>query len=481
VLEHVKSAAPLKVGYLPTHRHGVFRSEVAVRQKERIERKLQQLGLEYVGLDWLNEPGLLYEPTDAEAVVERFRREGVDAVFAAHCDFGNEVPVGRVCKGLGKPILLWGPRDEAPGPDGTRDRDTQCGLFATSKLLRRLGLPFTYAPNCGLDDGVFARVLDVFLRAANVHRSVRGARIGQISTRPTPFTSTMCNESELLERFDVEVVPTPLPDITADVVPRADSGEVSEELAALRQRMDTGEVEERYVRRLLSLKLVLQEWAVQEKLDALAIHCWSALAVPLGIVPCAVNGLLAELGLPVACETDVNGAVTSLALQAAAMAENPVFFADLTIRHPENDNAELLWHCGPFPLALADAEAEPSLGGHWMRPGQQPGVGHFRIRGGDVTLGRFDGDNGEYRFFMGHAVGCKGPRTRGTYLWVQVENWPLWEERLIYGPYIHHIVGVHGKLAPPLYEGARYLGIEPEAVEPTGEQIRAYLRGQAEL
>ncbi|MFO7955729.1 MAG: L-fucose/L-arabinose isomerase family protein [Candidatus Brocadiia bacterium] len=481
MLDHVKAAAPLKLGYLPTHRYGVFETEVAAREKAHIEKRLQELDIDYVGIDWLNEEGLLYDPTDAEEVAERFRREGVDAVFAAHCDFGQEVAVGRVCKALRKPILLWGPRDEAPGPMGERERDTQCGLFATSKLLRRLNLPFTYVINCTLDAPLFERGMDVFLRAANVFRSVRGARIGQISTRPTPFTSTMCNESELLERFDVEVVPTPLPDLVADVVPRADSEQVTEEVERIEARMDTGAVGEDYVRRLASLKLVMQEWAEDQKLDALAIHCWDAIALPLGIVPCFLNGLLAEIGVPVACETDINGAVTSLALQAAARAETPIFFADLTIRHPENDNSELLWHCGPFPISLAAEGQRPALSGHYMRPGEQPGCGNFRIKGGDITLGRFDGDNGDYRFLMGHVRGCDGPETRGTYVWVEAENWPLWEERLIYGPYIHHIVGIHGKLVPALYEGMKYLGIPTDLVEPDERQVQAYLRGQKEL
>ncbi len=477
MLNHVKAAAPMKLGFLPTHRYGVFETEAAERQKQRIEERLKDLGLAYVGLDWLNEHGLLYEPTDAAAVVERFRSEGVDAVFAAHCDFGQEVAVGRVCSALGKPVLLWGPRDEAPAADGSRERDTQCGLFATSKLLRRRDVPFSYIINCRPGEDLFERGMDVFLRAANVFRSVRGARIGQISTRPTPFTSTMCNESELLERFGIELVPTPLPDLTGDVEPRADSRQVEDEVEELRRRVSLADVPEEDVRKLLSLKLVLQEWAEEERLDALAIHCWDALAVPLGIVPCLANGLLAEVGLPVACETDVHGAVSLLALQAAARAESPVFLADLTIRHPENDNAELLWHCGPFPVGLAAEGEEPSLGGHWMRPAEQTGVGHFRVKGGDVTLGRFDGDHGRYSFFMGHAAGCEGPPTRGTYLWVQVDNWPLWEEKLIYGPYIHHIGGVHGKLAPALYEGMRFLGVPVEAIEPSAEQIRAFLRG----
>ena len=150
MLEHVRSRRRLIVGYLPTHRRGVFSLEAARAQKAAIAGKLRELGVRFVDLEGVVEEGLLCDEAGARAAVDRFRAEGVDAVFAAHCDFGMEVPVGRVCKALGKPVLLWGPRDDAPAPDAQRERDTQCGLFATGKLLRRLRLPFTYVVNCRL-------------------------------------------------------------------------------------------------------------------------------------------------------------------------------------------------------------------------------------------------------------------------------------------------------------------------------------------
>ena len=58
--------------------------------------------------------------------------------------------------------------DERPEPDGTRLRDTQCGLFATGKVLRRFGVPFTYMTNCRLEDPVFERGLRDFMAVCNV-------------------------------------------------------------------------------------------------------------------------------------------------------------------------------------------------------------------------------------------------------------------------------------------------------------------------
>jgi hypothetical protein len=121
------------------------------------------------------------------------------------------------------------------------------------------------------------------------------------------------------------------------------------------------------------------------------------------------------------------------------------------------------------------------LGTHFVIPPHRPGTGNFAIRGGDVTVARFDGIGGEYSLLMGHGRGTEGPFTLGTYLWMEVPDWPLWEERIVRGPYIHHVAGIHGRFAPALYEATRYIpGLKPDPVQPTADEIGAYLRGGKE-
>jgi hypothetical protein len=157
-------------------------------------------------------------------------------------------------------------------------------------------------------------------------------------------------------------------------------------------------------------------------------------------------------------------------LQASMRGATPAFFADLTIRHPDKPNVELLWHCGNFPHSLAkhpeDAVVEAQFGG------KCPAAGRWEIKGGDVTLCKMDGAHGDYSLLMGHCKGIEGPATVGTYLWAEFKDWPKWEHRFIYGPYIHHVAGIHGKVAPVLYEACKYIpGLIPDAVEPTAEEI----------
>ena len=86
-------------------------------------------------------------------------------------------------------------------------------------------------------------------------------------------------------------------------------------------------------------------------------------------MPCAVNALLNDEGIPVVCETDIHGAITSLMVEAAGMGESRSFFADWTIRHPDNPNGELLQHCGPWPISIAKGKAKLTYPLAFIHPG----------------------------------------------------------------------------------------------------------------
>ncbi|RJP64688.1 MAG: fucose isomerase [Candidatus Abyssobacteria bacterium SURF_17] len=468
-----------RLGYAPTRRV-TFSKEEAGRYRKLILKAIKGFGVEVVDINWLNDEGLLFDIRQADEVAKRFRHEFVDAVFVPHCNFGTEEAVGRLGKKLGLPLLLWGPRDDAPGPDGLRLRDTQCGLFATSKVLRRMNVPFTYIVNSRLDEPVFERGFKNFVAAASAANAFKNMRIGQVAPRPKAFWTMMCNEGELLERFGLEVVPITLSEIVERVKAKVANSRkaIVSKVRSLKTAVDTTDCSEESLQAMVGLKLVLQEWAEEEGLRAIALQCWTAMQDALGVVPCFINGLLTSEGLPVTCETDVHGAATAILLQALALDERPIFFADLTIRHPKRDNAELLWHCGNFPLALKDAKS-PTLACHYIMEGNYPGCGEFRLKEGPVTIARMDGDHGEYSLLMGEAKTVAGPLSRGTYVWVEVGDWPLWEERIIRGPYVHHVAAIYGQFASALYEACRYIpGLKPDAVEPTESEIQAWLRGR---
>ena len=464
--------ANVRIGYAPTRR-SIFSAPDAVKYRNLTAQKLRDMGVEFVDIDDINEEGLLYDEDDRLKIVEKFKREKVDGLLLAHCNFGTEYECARLAKDLNVPVLLWGPLDERPEPDGRRLRDTQCGLFATGKVLRRFRVPFTYLTNCRLSDPVFQRGVTDFLAVCNVVKTFRNIRILQIGPRPFDFWSTMCNEGELLEKFNIQLAPIPMPELTGEVnAAIKEKAEVEKVMAYCKENFEIN-VKDEELRNIAALKVAIRNLADKYGCNAGAIQCWNALQGELGIMPCAANSLLNEEGFPVVCETDIHGAITALMAEAAGMDESRSFFADWTVRHPDNDNGELLQHCGPWPVSCASCK--PAIG--YPLAFDHPGAVEAEAKHGELTICRFDGDDGEYSFLLGNARGIDGPYTKGTYLWIEVENWPRLEAKIVEGPYIHHCVGIHRDVVPALYEACKYIGVKADLYDDNEQEVLDKIHG----
>ena len=453
----MKNKLDVKLGFAPTRRN-LFSQQEALRYKNIVQSAVKKMYANMVDIDWLNEEGLLYNTGDADRVAQRFSEEGVDAIFVPHCNFGSEDAVAKLAKKVGKPVLLWGPRDDVPELDGMRLRDTQCGLFATGKVLRRYGVPFTYIENCRIDDAVFSFGISNFLAAAGAVKAFQNLRVGQIDTRPQSFMTMIVDEGMLLERFGIEVVPVNLQEIIDamnDALAKRPEFIVKEG-ERIRTRLSYSPAVDK-LEKMAALKLAIREWADREDLSAVAIQCWNALQDQTGIAPCYVNSELTEEFLPVSCETDIHGAITSVITQALGRWTSPIFFADVTVRHPENDNGELLWHCGSFPHTLKKPDTVSSVSPHYILDSARPGVNEWELKGGDITICRFDGDNGSYKLLGARGFGIDGPKTRGTYVWVEFPDLPALERKLVCGPYVHHVACIHANIIPALMEFVHYI------------------------
>ena len=336
------------LGFAPTRR-SIFSAPAAVEYANYTREKLRAMGVEFVDIDDISSDGLLHDDNDRVKIAKKFKAAGVDGLFFPHTNFGTEYEVARLAKEMGLPVLLWGPRDERPDENGVRLRDSQCGLFATGKVLRRFRVPFTYLCNCNLEDEAFERGVKLFLAVCNTVKAFRKTRILQIGPRPFDFWSTMCNEGELLEKFNIQLAPVPLAELTAEMKKaKAEGKHVRETIEYCRKNFKVS-VSDEQLENVAALKGAMRNLAEKYGCNAGCIQCWNALQDEIGIMPCAANSLLNEEGFPVACETDIHGAITSVLVEAAGMGVKRSFFADWTVRHPDNENGELLQHCGPWP------------------------------------------------------------------------------------------------------------------------------------
>ena len=289
------------------------------------------------------------------------------------------------------------------------------------------------------------------------------------------FWTMMVNEGELLEKFNIKIHPVTLAEVKdeMDAVEQNKKDEVIDYL----KKETIIEISDEALVKVAALKVAIKSIAKRYNCKAAAVQCWNAMQGVLGIFPCAANALLTDEKFPVACETDIHGAITSIIAQAASIEDNVTFFADWTVPHPTNNNAELLQHCGPWPISLM--EEKPRLGAPFAFNHSHPGSLHGKIKEGEMTILRFDGDNGEYSLLMGKAKTIPGPFNQGTYIWIEVDDLKKLEDKLVCGPYVHHCTGIYEDILPQVFEACKYIeGLTPDPYDCDNEVLKALVRGE---
>ena len=458
----------VKIGLAPmrrdvTPRPGIFNWEKAEERGARlvtyIKEHFTRENVDFVDLEGINPVGVMYCMEDAKKVVESFRKEAVDGVFIINCNFGNEEIAGYVARELGKPVLLWAPLDDVFEEDGTRYTDSQCGLFGTSRMLQRLHVPFSYIESCRVEDGIFAEGLEKFISVSCMVKNFRKMKIAQVGCRPKPFYSVIYNEGELMERFGIPVLPVNLAVVQDKYqrILREREEELQKGAELLASRYTVDDLTQPLLKKVYAFVLLYQEIFREYEVDAVSAECWTAMQLLMEAMPCTAYSVLADMGYIISCESDVLGAISMALLSCASQGKKLPFFGEFTVRHPENRNAELLWHCGPFAYSLKKEGTEAKLVNmrEWLQ-----------VKDGTYTIARMDQDNGSYRLLAGDFHTTEGPYTTGTYLWAEFDNLSKWEKKLVEGPYIHHMAEIEGSYVEVLKEFCKYVpGLTVDTVE----------------
>jgi L-fucose isomerase-like protein len=275
-------------------------------------------------------------------------------------------------------------------------------------------------------------------------------RIGQVGARPAPFFSVIWNEGELMEKFGIRIIPINFAVIEQRMksAPELYADEIAEYETYFRNNYKLDELTPKYIKPMATLPAMYKHLFEEFRLDVISAECWTATPVMFdGLAPCAVYGLLNDLGYMISCESDVHCALTMALLKCATLGSGKPLFGEFTVRHPENKNAELLWHCGPFPLSqkAPDSEARLVNQREW-----------FRGRDGEYTVARIDQESGNYMILPLVCHTTEGPQTHGTYIWGEFEDLQSVEDRIIDGPYIHHFVEMKGNFVKEIEEFCKY-------------------------
>jgi L-fucose isomerase-like protein len=238
----------------------------------------------------------------------------------------------------GVPVLLWA----RPG----METGSLCGAQQLGCYLRYLEYPFHHVFGSPGDSDTAGEAL-VFLRACALKSRLRRSKIGVAGVHVNGMTHTAPFEFALKKSIGPRVVQLYLPDIIKSAE-NQDHDRAAAIWSDFKGRAGSCLVPDETGAESMRMFLALKDIVAAHDLDAVTVGCYPQL---MGRV-CLAASLLADEGVPFACEGDVNGAAGQLILTLLSGA--PTHHTDWL--DPLEDGTVALTHCGSGSLSLAESK-----------------------------------------------------------------------------------------------------------------------------
>jgi len=397
-------------------------------------------------VSWETIPGLVISIEEAQAAAKKLGGADLDGLVIVSGTFHLGHLVLELRKINKVPILLWG-LDELPYNGGKIRLNSVCGVNLDASNLYK----------AGVDDyrAIVGPAIDEdWVDAIRVIAALRDAHLGILGYRAHGFFNLSVEDPAFYASTGALVDHYELSDVYGTEVPRE---AVAARESQLKSVFDVSALKAEQLSKVAELSAKLDAFCGKNKLDALAVRCWPEFARDFGVAPCAAMSLLQSEGRILACEGDLEGALSMLA-QKAVGAETPYLFDFSQVDLKEG--FALFWHCGVAPCNLWDGCSLRSLDTYFA--GGKGVTAGFVLKSGKLSIARIDTARGKRRLFVqrAEAVPMKKELT-GTYLKAVFDR-PVKEVLdLIIGKGIaHHASMVYGDYTRPLEIAAGLSGWE---------------------
>jgi L-fucose isomerase-like protein len=398
----------------------------------------------------------------------RAQRDQIDGVIVTLPNFGDERAIANALRyaDLDVPVLIHAFPDDVQRMGLADRRDSFCGKMSVCNNLRQYNIPFTLTSlhTVHPQSEVFRADLRRFAAVCRIVRGVRHARLGMMGARPAAFNTVRFSE-KLLERHGISVETIDLSEVLGRIEALADDdAAVLEKRAEIERYAQVAGVPDLSMLRMAKLGVVTDRWVSDQRLDATAIQCWTAIEEYFGVTPCTIMSMASNGLAPSACETDINGALAMLVLSLAS--GKPSALVDWNNNYSDDPDKAVVFHCSNLPKAvfvdeIAVVSSQDILAGS-VGLERSFGAIHARIQDNPFTYLRLTTDDfeGRIKAYLGEGEFTDDAlETFGGYGVVRV---PRFQELLAYiceNGYEHHVTINQTRVATPVNEALnKYLG-----------------------
>jgi len=426
--------------------------------------------------------------SDALKALAELNAAGCNALVVYLGNFGPEGPETMLAQKFTGPVMFVAAAEEATAGLASDRGDAYCGMLNASYNLGLRGVK-AYIPEYPV--GTPAEVADMIADFYPIARIVIGIRKLKIfAFGPRPFDFVACN-APIKPLFDlgVEIQENSELDLFAKFNERKNDPRIEKVVADMAAELGGGNKQSGILAKLAQLEITLEDWAENNigasEYIAFANKCWPAFQTQFGMVPCYVNSRLTGRGIPVACETDIYGALSEYILTCATTL--PPTLLDINNSVPRDmyeankaaigkylpTDLFMGFHCGNTPICLLEEGSEMKyqlIMKRLLEPDSDPDITRGTLEGvlksGDITLFRLQSTaDCELRSYIAQGEAIKmDPKSFGSIGVIGVSEMArFYRHVLIAKRYPHHAALGYGHIGKILYSALKLLGISDVA------------------
>ena len=297
-------------------------------------------------------PTVVENENDMLKALDEVNTAGCNALVVYLGNFGPESSETLLAKKFGGPVMFVAAAEEPCGDALIDNRgDAYCGMLNASYNLALRNIK-AYIPEypVGTPDEC-AKMISEFVPVARAILGLKDLKIISFGPRPQDFLA--CNAPiRQLYNMGIEIEENSELDLFESFNAHAGDERLSAVVADMEAELGKGNKMEGILPRLAQYELTLLDWAEahkgSRKYVVFANKCWPAFQTQFGFVP--VNSRLTKIGIPVACEVDIYGAVSEYI--GVCVSQKPVTLLDINNTVPAdiyNDDI-----AGKFPYTHKD-------------------------------------------------------------------------------------------------------------------------------
>lgn len=449
-----------------------FPAHLVLSTREKLLKCLKEWGHEVVTLspdDTNMGQTMTYEEAKKCAKLFRDNAEKLDGIIICLPNFGEETGIADAIKWskCDVPILVQACDDDFDKLQLENRRDAFCGKLSVCNNLYQYGIKYslTARHTCPVDGEEFRADVEKFARVCAVVKAMKTARIGQIGARVMPFRTVRYSE-KLLQDAGITVETEDFSEILAGIEKLTDKDRIAAKIAEIHGYAKVADgIEDEKILRQAKLSIALENWMRDHHCDASAIQCWDSVEANYGCAMCLSMSMMGEKGLPSACETDVMGAVSMLALLRASGI--PPIYQDWNNNYRDIPNKCINVHCSNYPVSAFEEVPEISnldILATTLGTDVSFGALKGRVRSGGMTYLKVSTDDrkGRIKCYLGEGRFTDDPLpTFGGVAVCEVPNLNGLMKHLTQNGYEHHVALVQDTVADILEEAlGNYMGWE---------------------